>query len=34
VHGWCYYYQKANLARQQGDWEQVIALGREAEKMD
>jgi hypothetical protein len=34
AHSWCYYYQKANLARQQGDWEQVIALGREAEKMD
>ncbi|MBN1303436.1 MAG: hypothetical protein JXA13_03300 [Anaerolineales bacterium] len=22
-HGWCYYYQKASLARQVGDWEQV-----------
>lgn len=25
-HTWCYYFAKAELARQQGDWEQVIAL--------
>jgi len=24
---WCYYYQRASLARQYGDWEQVAALG-------
>jgi hypothetical protein len=24
---WCYYYQKADLARQQGDWETVMLLG-------
>jgi hypothetical protein len=24
--GWCYYYQKAALARQQGDWEAVVHL--------
>lgn len=29
-HGWCYYFQKADLARQQGDWEQVVALGEQA----
>ncbi len=29
-HGWCYYYQKADLARQQGDWEKVIQLGEKA----
>ena len=23
---WCYYYQKASLARQKGDWEKVISL--------
>ena len=23
-HGWCYYYQKADLARQIGDWEGVL----------
>jgi hypothetical protein len=29
-HGWCYYYQKAALARQRGDWEEVARLGDEA----
>lgn len=29
-HGWCYYYQKASLARQQGEWETAAALGDEA----
>ncbi len=29
-HGWCYYYEKADLARQAGDWEVVAALGDEA----
>lgn len=27
---WCYYYQQASLARQQGDWEKVARLGDEA----
>lgn len=26
-HGWCYYYQKATLARQQQDWEEAARLG-------
>jgi hypothetical protein len=26
-HGWCYYFEKADLARQLGDWEQVTRLG-------
>lgn len=26
-HGWCYYFQQADLARQRGDWAQVSALG-------
>jgi len=30
AHGWCYYYQKASLARQQGDWDKVAALGEKA----
>ncbi len=30
IHDWCYYYQKAALARQQGDFAQVAALGDEA----
>jgi len=25
-HGWCYYYQKASLARQNGDWEEIDKL--------
>lgn len=25
-HGWCYYYQKADLARQRGEWEQIPIL--------
>jgi hypothetical protein len=29
-HGWCYFYEKADLARQQGNWEQVVALGEQA----
>lgn len=29
-HGWCYYYQKADLARQKGDWEAVIQTGDQA----
>jgi hypothetical protein len=30
VHGWCYYYEKAELASQMGDWASVITLGEEA----
>jgi hypothetical protein len=30
AHIWCYYYEKAELARQVGDWETVISLGNEA----
>jgi hypothetical protein len=29
-HGWCYYYQKADLARQKGDWDIVIKIGDQA----
>jgi len=29
-HEWCYYFQKASLARQRGDWEEVARLGDEA----
>lgn len=31
-HGWCYYYQKASLARQRGDWAEAARLGDEAAK--
>jgi hypothetical protein len=27
VHGWCYYFQKAELARQFGNWPKVAELG-------
>lgn len=33
-HGWCYYFEKAELARQLGDWEGVIKLGRQARARD
>jgi len=29
-HRWCYYFQKADLARQQGDWVRVARLGDQA----
>ena len=33
-HEWCYYYQKADFARQQGDWSEVARLGDEAQKLE
>jgi len=30
AHDWCYYYQKADLARQRGDWEQIPVLLKKA----
>lgn len=30
AHRWCYYYEKAELARQQGDWAGVADLGDQA----
>lgn len=33
AHGWCYYFEKADLARQVGDWEEVAALGDKAFKL-
>jgi hypothetical protein len=30
AHDWCYYYEKADLARQQGLWDVVVSLGDEA----
>jgi hypothetical protein len=29
-HTWCYWYEKADLARQQADWKGVVALGDQA----
>jgi hypothetical protein len=33
-HSWCYYYQKAELARQQGQWQEIIDLEAEADQKD
>jgi len=29
-HGWCYYFEKADLARQFGNWKEVASLGDQA----
>ena len=34
AHGWCYYFEKADLARQFGDWKEVTKLGDIAFKLD
>ena len=33
AHTWCYFYAKAELARQIGDWQAVVLLGQEAEQL-
>jgi hypothetical protein len=33
AHTWCYYFEKAELARQLGDWKKVISLGEQAQKL-
>jgi hypothetical protein len=30
THGWCYYFEKASLARQRMDWQEIVRLGNEA----
>jgi hypothetical protein len=32
-HGWCYYFEKADLARQQNDWDQVRSLAGQVEQL-
>jgi hypothetical protein len=34
AHGWCYYFQKADLARQMEEWGQVAELGDRAFALD
>jgi hypothetical protein len=34
AHGWCYHFEKADLAAQFGDWEEVARLGDKAFKLD
>ncbi|MEX0788206.1 MAG: hypothetical protein WD906_05995 [Anaerolineales bacterium] len=29
-HGWCYFFEQADLARQNRDWERVVELGEQA----
>jgi len=29
-HEWCFYFEKADLARQQGDWDEIAELGSRA----
>jgi hypothetical protein len=33
-HGWCYYYEKASLARQRGDWVTVLSLAHQVKQQD
>jgi hypothetical protein len=33
AHNWCFYYQKAALARQMGDWDEVARLGDEVRSL-
>jgi hypothetical protein len=33
AHDWCYYYQKASLARQNGDWQEIGKLYDEVRKL-
>lgn len=30
AHDWCYYFEKADLAGQQGNWQEVVSLEKEA----
>jgi len=34
AHGWCYYFEQADLARQMKDWSSVIKLGDQAFKLN
>ncbi len=33
-HNWCYYFQKADLARQFGKWEEIVKLGNEVIELE
>jgi hypothetical protein len=34
AHGWCYYYQKASLARQVGNWEEIGKLYDQVDQLN
>src|SRR3989304_1235758 len=31
-HGWCYFYQQASLARQRGDWDELVRLAEQTKE--
>jgi hypothetical protein len=33
-HEWCYYFERADLARQLGNWDEVVSLGDQALRLD
>lgn len=33
AHAWCYYYEKAQLARQSGEWRAAVSLGEQAREL-
>ena len=33
-HNWCFYFQKADLASQSGNWNEVVSLGEEAIRLE
>jgi hypothetical protein len=33
-HTWCYYYQQAERALQEGDWEKIVQIGDQAAKLN
>jgi hypothetical protein len=34
THTWCYYFEKASIAYQQADWDQIVELGHIVEEKD
>ena len=34
ANAWCYYFEKADLARQFGDWQEVVSIADSAFKLD
>jgi len=34
AHGWCYYFEKAELARQSGQWQQIVSLAEQASTLN
>jgi hypothetical protein len=34
AHGWCYYYQQAELALQEGNWEKIVQIGDKVNQLE